>query len=360
VGGSTVASAAGAGVGGFVRPADAVLDAFAALIGSEGPVCVAGGRTQWSVGGVPAVGTRQVTAPAGVVSHQPAEMIVRVRAGTTVAAMDDVLAEGGQMVPLDPTDPSRATVGGVLAVGQSGWRRVRYGPLRDYVLEATFVSSSGQLIRAGGPVVKNVTGYDLCRLLVGSLGTLGLVAEVVLRCVPRPAAQRWLAGEGVDPFEVMRLLYRPSSILWDGSRVWVLLEGNAGDVAAQEALLGGGFVEVAAPPPLPGDSVSGDSLPGDEGSGDPTAQGVSGAGRLSLTPAELRRLAGLPQESLPAWVAEVGVGVVHCVAPAALATGLGRPWPAVVTPGVAELHRRLKSRFDPTGRLNPGRRIGVA
>jgi glycolate oxidase FAD binding subunit len=268
-------------------------------------------------------------------------MIVRVRAGTTVAAMDDVLAEGGQMVPLDPTDPSRATVGGVLAVGQSGWRRVRYDPLRDYVLEATFVSSNGQLIRAGGPVVKNVTGYDLCRLLVGSLGTLGLLAEVVLRCVPRPAAQRWLAGESVDPFEVMRLLYRPSSILWDGCRVWVLLEGHPGDVTSQAALLGDRFAEVAAPPPVPGDSVS-------------------GAGRLSLAPAELRRLAGLPQESLPAWVAQVGVGVVHCAAPAALATALGRPWPAVVTPGVAELHRRLKSRFDPTGRLNPGRRIGVA
>src|SRR5580693_728799 len=93
----------------------AALVEFAALVGREGPVCVAGGRTQWEVGGWPAAGTREVAAPAGVVSHQPAEMIVRVRAGTTVAALNSVLAEGGQMVPLDPLDPIRTTVGGVLA-----------------------------------------------------------------------------------------------------------------------------------------------------------------------------------------------------------------------------------------------------
>ena len=364
------------GGGGLVRPPDAVLDAFAALVGSEGPVCVAGGRTQWSVGGLPAVGTREVAAPAGIESHQPAEMIVRVRAGTTVAALNDVLAEGGQMVPLDPADPRRATVGGVLAVGHSGRRRLRYGALRDCVLEVTFVSSSGQLIRAGGPVVKNVTGYDLCRLLVGSLGTLGLLAEVVLRCYPQPAAARWLVGDGVDPFEVIRLLYRPSSVLWDGSRVWVLLEGHAADVAAQAALLGSRFVDVADPPALPDNSASGDLVPdrtsGDlvpggtsvdlvgDTTGDRTPPGAESGGRLSLSPAELGQLAHLPRESVPPWVAEVGVGIVHCARPSDLATALGRPWPAVVTPGIAELHRQLKLRFDPSGRLNPGRRIGVA
>src|SRR5437879_2028902 len=143
-------------------------------------------------------------------------MIVRVRAGTPVAELDAVLAEGGQMVPLDPMEPERATVGGVLAVGHSGLRRLRYGPLRDTVLEARFVSGEEKLVKAGGPVVKNVSGYDLCRLLVGSLGTLGFIGEVVLRTFPRPPVSQWFAGQS-DPAEVRKRLYRPATILWDGN-----------------------------------------------------------------------------------------------------------------------------------------------
>lgn len=299
-----------------------VLDAFAALVGSDGPVCVVGGRTQWDVGGTPRAGTRSVVAPSGVVSHQPAEMIVRVRAGTTVTALNQILAEAGQMVPLDPVSP-QATVGGVLAVGQSGWRRLRYGPVRDTVLQVRFVSAAGELVTAGGPVVKNVTGFDLCRLLVGSLGTLGLMAEVVLRCYPVPAASRWLRSQSADPFAVLRSLYRPSSVLWDGSHVWVLLEGHPADVSAQADRLGPAFVEVDAPPVPPA------------------------GGRVSVPPGDLRRLAS------GGWLAQVGVGVVQTSDPAAVAAALGQAWPPALTPRVAELHRDLKRRFDPTGRLNP-------
>lgn len=309
----------------------AVLEEFAALVGTEGPVCVAGGRTQWEVGGVPRPGTRELVAPSGVVSHQPDEMIVRVRAGTTVADLDQVLAEGGQMVPLDPLAPGRATVGGVLAVGHSGFRRLRYGPVRDTVLEVRFVSAAGQLIKAGGPVVKNVTGYDLCRLLVGSLGTLGLVAEVVLRCYPRPATGRWLRSTepgGTDPYKVHRELYRPSSVLWDGSHVWVLLEGHPDDVDAQaRTVLGTSFAEVPAPPAVPS------------------------AERLSLPPGRLPALGATGR----GWLAEVGVGVVHTEDPGALAASIGLAWPPTVAAGVADLHHQLKRNFDPEGRLNPGR-----
>src|SRR5438477_488545 len=127
------------------------LDVFAKEVGDHGPVTCVGGRTQWDVGGAVSSEAREVHAPSGVVTFDPAEMTVRVRAGTTVAELDHALAAGGQMVPLDPVDPERATVGGVLAVGQSGVRRLRYGPVRDTALEVRFVNGQGKLVKAGGP-----------------------------------------------------------------------------------------------------------------------------------------------------------------------------------------------------------------
>jgi glycolate oxidase FAD binding subunit len=330
----TVAAGAGAGVRGVVDP---VLESFAAAVGpgSAGPVAVVGGRTQWSVGGACLPETRLLSAPAGVVAHEPAEMIVRVRAGTTVAALSSALAEGGQMVPLDPANPSLATVGGVLAVGHSGVRRLRYGPVRDTVLEVHFVSAAGEVVKAGGPVVKNVTGFDLCRLLVGSLGTLGLLAEVVLRCYPVPVASQWFCGAGADPFVVLSALYRPSSVLWDATQVWVLLEGHPDDVAAQAASLGPSFEPVSAAPAAPA---------------------APGEGRISVPPGELRQL---PRSGVAPWLAQVGVGVVQTSDPASLAAALGLGWPRSLPSRVASLHHELKQRFDPSGRLNPGRQVGL-
>ena len=269
------------------------------LSGSDQVVAV-GGCTQFT----PPDGVRQVRAEAGIVSYEPAEMTVRVKCATTVAELDAALAEHGQMVPLDPRVPERATVGGVLAAGESGLRRLRYGPVRDALLEARFMTADGRLVKAGGPVVKNVTGFDLCRLLVGSRGTLGVLTEVVLRVQPRPAVSRWLMG-AADPFAVRRSLFRPSSILWDGSMTWVLLEGHPADVAAEAALLPG-FVDAPGPPPLP-------------------------PHRWSLRPSALKMLA-------PGFVAEVGVGTVH----------RGDPQPERP---LDPLHERVRSLFDPERRF---------
>jgi FAD/FMN-containing dehydrogenase len=291
---------------------------FAAEVGGPeaGPVTVVGGRAQWDVGGPLAPGTRELVAPSGLVEFEPAEMTARVRAGTTVAALNAELAEGGQLVALPEPSPT-STVGGTLAVGRSDVRRLGRGPLRETLLQARYVSAEGLIVTAGGPTVKNVTGFDLCRLLVGSLGTIGLLVEVTLRTRPVPEAASWLCGE-TDPFALRAALYRPTSLLWDGQRTWLLLEGRTADVEAQSAIAAArGMVPVDGGPALP-------------------------PRRRSLRPSELPGLA----RSHRTFVAEVGVGIVHCADPAA---------PAEAPAAVVELNRRLRDTFDPTGRLNPGR-----
>lgn len=289
------------------------LTAFAAQVGGDDPVTVVGGGTQWDVGGKVHPSTRQVRAPVGVAAYDPAEMTVRCGAGTTVADLDRVLAEHGQTVALPDWDG--ATVGGVLAVGRSGIRRLGYGPVRDVLLEARYVSASGTVVKAGGPTVKNVSGFDLCRVLVGSLGTLGFLAEAVLRVRPLPIASRWF-GTDADPFALFGLLHHPISLLWDGTTTWVLLEGHPDDIDEQSRTHA--LHPADGPPPLP-------------------------AERRSVRPSALRSLVGAS-----GFVAEIGVGVVHTDE---------QHGDHGTEPDRIDLHHRLKAAFDPTNRLNPGRRV---
>jgi glycolate oxidase FAD binding subunit len=171
-----------------------------------------GARTHWAVGGAidAHAGAVEVRAPAGVVHYEPADLTITVNAGTTVADLDAVLAEHGQECPLDPRDAS-ATVGGVLATGLSGVRRLRHGPVRDRVLEVRFVTADGRVVKGGGPTVKNVSGYDLPRLLVGSLGTIGVLTQVTLRAQPRAAASAWATSDG-PPATLRSRLFRPACL----------------------------------------------------------------------------------------------------------------------------------------------------
>lgn len=120
----------------------------------------------------------------GEIQHQREDLTVVVPAGTTIDEINEQLRPAGQWLPLDPPIPSRATVGGAVAVGVNGPLRTRYGLVRDLVLGMTVIRSDGEAVKAGGRVVKNVTGYDLMRLWCGSLGTLGIVSEVAFRALP--------------------------------------------------------------------------------------------------------------------------------------------------------------------------------
>jgi FAD/FMN-containing dehydrogenase len=280
------------------------LETFAESIGSEGEVTIHGLGTR----GGPVPGVRAVSAPSGIDSVQPDEMIVCCGAATPVDELSAVLAEHGQTVALPPG----GTVGGALASGHSGIRRLGHGPVRDVLLQARYVSAGGEVVKAGGPTVKNVSGFDLCRLLVGSRGTLGFLGEVVLRTRPLPLASQWYSAPAADPASVFSALYRPVSVLWDGQTVWALLEGHPLDLAAQAR--GAGLRACDGPPPLPTGS------------------------RRSIPPAQVSSLSGR-------FVAEVGVGIVHHA----------EPWSAPPRPArVVELGRAVKAEFDPTGRLNPG------
>jgi glycolate oxidase FAD binding subunit len=153
-------------------------------------VYAVGGRTTIDFGLPPAKPgiALDTTALAGVIDYPARDMTITARAGTTLAGLQRELAREGQWLPVDVADPARATLGGAIAVNQSGPRRFGFGGLRDYVIRISFVTDDGVEVKAGGRVVKNVAGYDLMKLQIGALGTLGVVTQVTLKVKPKPEA----------------------------------------------------------------------------------------------------------------------------------------------------------------------------
>ncbi len=172
----------------------------------------------------------------GIVDHEPEDLTVVVRAGTTLEDLDRALAVHGQTAVL-PEAPIHRTVGGVVASGASGFRRLRYGPTRDRVLGVTLVTGYGEVVHGGGPLVKNVTGFDLPRLTVGSHGSLGVIAEVCLKLWPHPPALRTVRIE--DPVDAVRSVHRVSAVLGTEDGALAFLEGSEAAVGVAERALGG-------------------------------------------------------------------------------------------------------------------------
>ncbi len=153
--------------------------------------------------------TVDLSAMSGIILYEPQELILSARAGTPVADITALLASKGQELAFEPVDygpllggpPDRGTIGGVVAANVSGPRRIRAGAARDHLLGAVAVSGRGETFKSGGRVVKNVTGFDLCKLLTGSWGTLGILAEVTIKVLPQAPAEATLAVFGLSDGE---------------------------------------------------------------------------------------------------------------------------------------------------------------
>ncbi|MGK5685445.1 FAD-binding oxidoreductase [Actinoplanes sp. URMC 104] len=336
----------------------------AALIAAarELTVVVRGGGTRLHWGPPPSaldliIDTRRLT---GVVEHAAGDLITVVRAGTPFGE----LALGDQQLALDA--PAAATVGGVVASGASGPRRLHYGTARDLLIGITVVRADGVVARSGGKVVKNVAGYDLGKLFTGSHGTLGLITECVFRLHPRPAVSAYVRSTAPAQAvpAILAAQVAPAAIEIDTAtgELTVLVEGTREGVrdraALVEKLLAG---EVADQPPgwwgrdpwaadeigmklsvplskVPALVASGAALRGSAGTG------VLYAAARDIT--EVERLRALCVRS--------GGHAVVLTAPEGVRDILDM-WGPV--PGLA-LMRRIKDQFDPGHRFAPGRFVG--
>jgi glycolate dehydrogenase FAD-binding subunit len=327
--------------------------------------------------------------------HAPSDQIVAVQAGMRLADLQRHLAAHKQRLALDPPFPDRATLGGIVAANAFGPRRTRYGPVRDLVIGITIVRADGAVAHGGGKVVKNVAGFDLPRLFCGSLGTLGLVAEVVFRLHPLPEVSATAVFEGLDPSDVAETLpvlrdlgVEPTAVaaLPAGAKFALAarFEGFAPGVKEQlERTLGragaGTKVEGAEEEALWArhDAVrcAGDvrakatfapaSLPRAAEALAPLTGALRG-GALVLHPGPgiafvsgsldgAERAAAAIESARAALAPLAGGALVLAAAPAELrarASPWGPPPPAI------EVMRRLKKELDPEARLAPGRFVG--
>jgi glycolate oxidase FAD binding subunit len=225
------------------RPTD-LADARAAVLDTAGPMVFRGGGTKLAWGAAPEAVDVVVDTAAmdALLTHDPADATASVQAGMPLRALQRQLAEHGQWLAVDPPGlDDGVTVGGVFAANDAGPNRLRHGTMRDLVIGATFVLSDGTIGRTGGFVIKNVAGYDMARLLCGSLGTLALVAELVIRVHPLPevastlrvpadvpTATRHAAAIAGSPVE-------PTAVDWSDGALWVRFAGRPAVVEAQIA-----------------------------------------------------------------------------------------------------------------------------
>jgi len=237
---------------GRIRPSDAAACALAVTesAAASRSLRIRGAGTKDYLGEVlPTDVVLDTTALAGVVAHVPGDLTVTVAAGTRFAELRAALARAGQFLPLDPPHADAATIGGIVAANSTGFWRARYGGVRDLLIGTTAVLGDGTVARSGGRVVKNVAGYDLNKLFVGSLGTLGILVECTFKILPRPpvsAGAHAHFARSADAFAaadaIVRTSARPAALAISGGpggpwELLLLAEGDAAPVARTLDLL---------------------------------------------------------------------------------------------------------------------------
>jgi glycolate oxidase FAD binding subunit len=300
----------------------------------------------------------------GIVDYEPSELFITARCGTPLSEVETALEKNDQFLAFEPpafgSDP---TLGGIIATGLSGPRRMYSGAARDFMLGATLLDGRGEILRFGGQVMKNVAGFDVSRLLCGSLGILGVITEVSLKVLPKPRAEATLrfempARQAIETFNRWSGQPLPlSGAAWCNGLAWVRLSGATAAVRAAQERLGGEQVDQTSAtqwwnalrhhthPMFASETLWRLSVP------DTTPPlDLPGEPLLDWGGA-LRWYAGTQPNIRE--VATTAKGTALCWRGAPPATGRFHP----LQPTVATLHRRLKDRFDPRGIFNPGRMI---
>jgi glycolate oxidase FAD binding subunit len=369
--------------GAVLRPRDAA-DVAAIVAERNLPLEIVGGGSKRTVGRPLDADILDVAALAGIVAYEPAELVLTVQAATPLQAIDELLAANGQRLAFEPPDfgvllgvTVTQTIGGVLSTNLAGSRRVAAGAARDHFLGFAAVSGKGERFKAGGKVVKNVTGYDLPKLLAGSWGTLAVLTEVTLRVAPAPEFDRTLVVAASTPAAGVALLSAALGSAHDVSAAafapergaLLRLEGFAASVEARTQAL---CADLRCEPTAALDGAASQRLWRDMG-GAVAFAAAQVVWRISVTPSEAPAVVARlgTQRYCLDWGGGLIVAAFDNVDAAqvrgAFATGHAtlvkaplaarrttnafQPLPAVAAAAAA----RLKDAFDPRGLLNPGR-----
>jgi len=358
-------------------------------------VVFAGGGTEPGIGGplqgqspLATLSTRKLSR---IVECKPSDQVVTVEAGVTLAALQRTLAENQQRLSLDPPLAERATLGGIIAANSFGPLRARFGSIRDLIIGISLVRADGTVARGGGKVVKNVAGFDLPKLMCGSLGTLGLIATATLRVHPLPELSETLLVRGQSPAQVRALCQQLSAAQLEPTSVVALGESGACTVAVRfegfgpgvrqmrdklragascelldeksarlfwqrhDALRTGGTLRVKITAPA-------SAIEQVFAAFAPARAALSGAALIWYATLGLGFITGTPTpaaaaalSSLRAALVQLGGALTVHAAPDSLQFD---PWGPL--PAAASLMRTVKNRFDPDNRLAPGRLLGGA
>ena len=347
-------------------------DRILAATDSRTALEIRGGCTKQFYGNVPRGEPLDVREPAGITSYEPTELVVTALAGTPLAELESVLAERGQCLPFEPPRfGSEGTVGGMIAAGLAGPARASVGPLRDFVLGVTMLNGMGESLTFGGQVMKNVAGYDVSRLIAGSMGILGVICEVSLKVMPVLPACRTVCVEMEEAAALMQLnrwageSFPINASAWHAGRLYLRLAGAKGAVGLAVEGAGGRELEPRAAAEWWSDvrdqrhdffSLSDTQLERGECSW-----------RLAVP--DSAPPISLPGEQFIEWgggqrwwrsaapASEIRAAAERAGGHATLmrAADKGPGAFAALKAASMDIHRRLKQSFDPAGIFNPGR-----